>query len=63
MFKVVAPALITSVRSSTRKSLSERPASSGENSISSTPRDLIYLTAATDFSIHCFLVIFNLFFK
>jgi len=60
---VVAPALITSPRISTKNSLSERPASSGENSISLTPRDLISLTAATALSIHSFLVILNLFFK
>ena len=47
MFNVVAPALITSDRILYKNSGSDRPASSGENSISSHPRPRRYATAFT----------------
>mmetsp|Transcript_17803 Transcript_17803/g.54769 ORF Transcript_17803/g.54769 Transcript_17803/m.54769 type:complete len:218 (-) Transcript_17803:701-1354(-) len=47
MFNVVAPASTTASSTRTKKSGSERPASSGENSMSSHPRDLAKVTAST----------------
>mmetsp|Transcript_6179 Transcript_6179/g.18269 ORF Transcript_6179/g.18269 Transcript_6179/m.18269 type:complete len:272 (-) Transcript_6179:504-1319(-) len=47
MLSVVAPASTTADSTSTRKSGSERPASSGLNSMSSQPSDLAKATAST----------------
>ena len=53
MLRVVAPALMTASRILYRKAGSERPASSGLNSMSSQPRLLRYFTAFTAFSTTC----------
>ena len=60
MFTVVAPARMTSLRTRYRKSGSDRPASSGLNSMSWHPMPLRCRTAFTAFSITSSFVIRSL---